>query len=193
MRRVGAIVLAAGMSRRMGSANKLLIDFQGKPLVRWIVDALASCDLFQTLVITGHESDAVRACLSGCDLKFAHADDYPSGISASIRAGIEALDPQVEAVLICLGDMPAVRTEDIQVLLDAYASSDGQSVHAPAHQGQRGHPVLWPRRYFGVLSALHGDQGARALLEDESVSIALVEVTHAGVLRDVDRPEDFRD
>ena len=64
MRRVGAIVLAAGMSRRMGSANKLLIDFQGKPLVRWIVDALASCDLFQTLVITGHESGAVRPTIN---------------------------------------------------------------------------------------------------------------------------------
>ena len=192
MKRVAAIVLAAGESRRMGESNKLLIDYRGKPLLHWVLDALRPCELFQTVVVTGHEAEALRASLAGRALEFAHAPDYAGGMSASIRVGVAALRPECDAVFICVGDTPGVRSDDIRALLDAYEQGDADSVLAPFFEGRRGHPVLWPRRYFERLSALRGDQGARSVLEDPQVQCVAVPVDHSGVVRDVDRPEDLR-
>ena len=104
--KVAALVLAAGQSRRMGQANKLLAPVDGRPMVAHAVDAMLASRADPVIVVTGHQADAVRAALAGRPVIWAHNPDYASGLSSSLAAGLAALPEDAEGVVIGLGDMP---------------------------------------------------------------------------------------
>jgi molybdenum cofactor cytidylyltransferase len=191
-RRVGAIVLAAGRSVRMGGRNKLLASLDGAPLVRRSVEAVVASRARPVCVVTGHEAEQVREALAGCPVELVHNPDFAAGMSTSLRAGIEALAGRVDGALVCLADMPWVPREALDALIDAFADAAGDAICAPHYAGRRGNPVLWPAARFADLVALRGDAGARALLEARPPELRAVSVSHEGVLRDVDTPEALR-
>lgn len=184
---VAALVLAAGRSRRAGTDNKLLVELWGQALVTHAVDAALGSRVGSVSVVTGHDGARVRAALRGRPVEFVDNPDYASGLSSSLRAGIATLPADSNGVLICLADMPLVRAAHLDSLIDAFIASHGQQVCAPYHRGQRGNPLLWPRRCFAALGALTGDQGARGLLADES-AISAVPMHDDAVLVDADTP-----
>jgi molybdenum cofactor cytidylyltransferase len=187
--RVGALVLAAGLSRRMNGANKLLAELGGRPVVAHAVDAVLASPARPVLVVTGHEAERVRAALAGRAVAFAHNPEPGAGLSASLRAGLAALGDEVDAALVCLADMPCVRAETVAALIAAFGASGRRAICAPSFEGRRGNPVLWPARFFPALAALAGDAGARALLDAHAGQVCYVPVADAGVTLDVDTPE----
>ncbi len=188
-RRLGAMVLAAGQSRRMGADNKLLLDISGAPMVTHVVDALLASAVVDLVVVTGHDPDAVRAALSGRPLRFAHNADFTAGMSTSLHTGIRALaeDARIDGALVALGDMPYVRTRHIDALLAAF--DDGASIAVPVRAGRRGNPVLWAREHFDRLLAVTGDQGGREVIRAHAASVVEVDVDDDAVLVDLDTPE----
>lgn len=193
MTRVGAVVLAAGFSRRMGEANKLLAPVDGAPMIARCVDAVLASRARPVVVVTGHEAARVREALAGRALRFAHNAEPAAGLSASLRTGIAALGGEVDGAAVCLGDMPWVRTDHIEALIAAFEASGGRSICVPTFGGMRGHPVLWPARHFSEISALTGDRGARALLDAHAGEVCYVPVADAGVTLDVDTPDALAD
>jgi len=189
--RVGAVVLAAGLSRRMGRSNKLARDVAGVPMIGRVVDAVLASDVAEVVVVTGHQPDAVRCALAACDVRFVHNADYRRGMGGSIAVGVCALSADVDAVLICLGDMPHVRARHIDPMLRAFDASPGHTICAPVYASRRGHPVLFGARHFAELRALSGDSGAHRILEAHAAAICEVVVNDAGVTRDVDTPEEL--
>jgi len=188
--RVAAVVLAAGMSRRMSGPNKLLADVGGAPMIARVVDAMLASRARPVVVVVGHQGDAIRAALAGRDVRFVENPAYEEGLGASLRTGIAALDAaQVDGALVALGDMPWVRAEHVDALLAAFDPRGPRSIVVPVHDRKRGHPVLWSSRHFAAMRKLGGDVGARALLEEHADAVATVAVADAGVLRDVDTPE----
>jgi molybdenum cofactor cytidylyltransferase len=189
--RIAAIVLAAGLSSRMAPRNKLLLpDAHGTPMIARTVDAVLASHARPVLVVTGHMRGAIEAALAGRPVTIVPAPDYEKGLSASLRAGIAALPPEIGAALICLGDMPLVSASDIDTILDAYDATEGRLIVVPVHGGQRGNPVLWDRRFFAAMAALTGDSGARALIGLNSEYVAEIEFPTAGVVRDFDGPQE---
>ncbi len=186
---VSALVLAAGQSRRMGPVNKLLQEVAGKPMVRHAVEAALASRCGEVVVVTGHEREAVEAALQGLDVRFAHNPDFAEGLSTSLRAGIAALGQGSEGALVLLGDMPTVDTELIDRMVAAFAPAEGRQVVVPVHEGKRGNPVLWARRFFEQLRELKGDVGARHLIGEAGAVVFEVEAGRASVLLDVDTPE----
>ena len=184
---VGAIVLAAGRSTRMGAANKLLADLGGKPLVAHVVDTLAAAGLPPPVVVLGNMAEEVRAALSSFDVQFVRADDYAEGLSRSLRAGLAAVPGDWRGVLVCLGDMPLVSVGTVQALVAAAA--DPAVVAIPVWSGKRGNPVLWGRSHFERLATLDGDVGGKALLAEIGDAVIEVAADTDGVLADVDTPE----
>jgi molybdenum cofactor cytidylyltransferase len=104
-RRIGAIILAAGSSRRMGANNKLLLPLDGMPLLMHIVDAVLASGAIDPIVVTGHQDDAVRAALANRAVRFVYNPAHADGIGGSVAAGTRALSDQVEGVVICQGDL----------------------------------------------------------------------------------------
>jgi molybdenum cofactor cytidylyltransferase len=188
--RVAALVLAAGLSRRMGGANKLLAPFEGAPLIARVVDTALASPARPVCVVTGHDAGALRAALSGREVVFAHNPAPEAGLASSLRAGLAALPAGLDGVLVCLGDMPWVRPAHLAALLAAFAAPE-RPICVPRFEGRRGNPVLWPARHFGAMAALAGDAGARGLLDAHAAEVCYVPVADAGVTRDVDTPADL--
>lgn len=188
---VGAIVLAAGLSRRMGGPNKLVAEVDGAPMVARVVDAVLASSARPVVIVTGHDAARVRAALAGREVVFVHNPDYAAGLSSSLRAGVATLGDKLDGALVCLGDMPWVRPSHIDALLAAFAA-DASAICVPVYERKRGHPVLWPARHFAEIARLTGDVGARALLDRYAEQVRLVPVGDDGVTLDVDTPEALR-
>ena len=188
-RRIAAVVLAAGRSRRMGTVNKLLIGVDGKPMVRHAVDAALAAGLTPVVVVTGHERDKIAAALTGLPVTLVHNPDYAEGLSTSLRAGLGALPPEAEGVLICLADMPRVSGVELKRLAGAFDPREGRAIIVPTRNGKRGNPVLWARQFFAEMRAVAGDVGARHLIGAYPELVAEIEMEGDGVLTDIDTPQ----
>jgi molybdenum cofactor cytidylyltransferase len=188
-RAIAALILAAGRSSRAGR-HKLMVPMpDGRPMIAHTCAAAAAAGLAPILVVTGHEAPAVQAALAGQPATFIHAPDYADGLSASLRAGLAALAPEVAGVLVCLGDMPLVEPATLRRLVAAFDPTEGRAIIVPTHDGQRGNPILWPRALFAELSRLTGDTGGRQLLARHAELVASVDMDTDSVLRDFDTPE----
>jgi len=166
--------------------NKLLVNLNGKPLVRWAVEAALTSDASQVFVVTGNEVEKIAACLSGLPVTFVHNPHYRAGLSASLKTGVKALPESVDGVLILLGDMPAISSALIDKLIAAFDPDEDRAICVPVHNGTRGNPVLWARRFFPGILALEGDVGARHLIAENGAVICQVEATDEAPLVDID-------
>ncbi|MGI9352119.1 MAG: NTP transferase domain-containing protein [Rhizobiaceae bacterium] len=183
---VTAIVLAAGQSRRMGEANKMIVDIDGNPMIRHVVEAALTSNCDDVLVVTGHEPESVREALSGLDCRFVHNEEYNLGLSTSLATGIKSSSAKTSAAVILLGDMPWVTSGHIDQLVASHRENRSQIIMATSN-GKRGNPVLWPAGFFAELQKVQGDVGARHVIGANSEMVLEVELGEAASL-DVDTP-----
>ena len=186
--RVAALVLAAGGSRRMGQANKLLQLWRGEALVRHAVRAVVQGGAAPVYLVVGHQAEAVARATDDLPVMIVYNPDHAEGLSSSLRAGLRALPDEVDGVLVALGDMPRVNPRDLRRLQAAFNPTEGRAICVPTHQGKRGNPVLLGRQFFAELQRLEGDRGARRLIVGHEDLVTEVAVEGAGVLLDVDTP-----
>ena len=187
---IGAIVLAAGASSRMG-ANKLLTEIEGKPLVRRVVEAAIAGGAAPVVVVTGNEAEHVQTALTGCDVRLMNNADFSSGLSSSLRCGLKALPEDCSGAVILLGDMPAIPPALIDRLIAAFDPAEGRAICVATHGGKRGNPVLFARRFFAEIEAIEGDVGARGLIGAYPELVCEVEAGSDAPLIDIDTPEDL--
>lgn len=188
---VAAIVLAAGKASRFAPGNKLTACIAGTPIVRHVVNAAIGARAAPIVVVTGYFEQEIRATLADLHVIGCHNPAPEQGLSSSIQLGIAALGGEVTAALLCLGDMPRVRSSHLVALQEAFIVSSGHAICVPTFQGRRGNPVLWPAPWFGRLTRLRGDQGARSLIAAYSNNVRWVPVSDPGVLVDIDCYEDL--
>jgi molybdenum cofactor cytidylyltransferase len=171
---IAGIVLAAGASRRFGS-QKLLASVGGVPLVRRSVERLLEASLDEIVVVLGNNAPAVGAALAGLRVRTITNAAYATGMSSSLRAGLEALRPTTEAALVALADQPGVGAEIVDALVERYRA-ERASIVAPVYGGGvRGNPVLFDRSVFDELRAVAGDEGGRSVVARDPARVALVE------------------
>jgi molybdenum cofactor cytidylyltransferase len=187
-KRIGAVVLAAGRSTRMGGPNKLLAEIRGRPLVRIASEEALASGASPVIVVTGHQRAEIEKALGGLPVRLAHNPDFADGLATSLKAGIRALPSDVDAAIVCLGDMPCIDPKLMRQLMAAFAPERGVLVVVPTFEGKRGNPVLWSRRFFPDLMAIEGDVGARHLIGRYGEAVVEVPVAK-GTLVDVDTPE----
>jgi len=191
IRRVGACILAAGRSQRMGAENKLLVQFGGEPMVARVVTEVISAGITPVVVVTGHEAPVVEDALADLAVTTVRCPDFAEGMSRSLRTGIAALEDQVDGALVCLADMPWIRAEHVRAVTAAFDPRGGRPICAPFVGERRGHPVLWPSADFPALKRLTGDQGARDLLDREADRVTRVVLADEAITWDVDTPRDL--
>jgi molybdenum cofactor cytidylyltransferase len=186
---VAAVLLAAGLGRRMGGVNKLLAEVGGQALVARAADALLATRASPVYVVVGHQAEAVQQALGDRPVRIVANPAYAEGLGASLRAGIAAVvegSPEVDGALVALGDMPFVQPAHIERVLASFDPRGPHSICVPVHERKRGHPVLWSARHFPELSRLEGDVGARALLETHADAVLAVPVEDGAIHLDVD-------
>ncbi len=188
---VAAVILAAGESRRSGDANKLLFEAGGAPLVRRAAGAALASRAAEVITVTGYEADLIISVLAGLDLRVVHNPDYHDGLSTSLKAGISAVPEGRTGALVLLADMPRISADIIDLLIGRFEDGGETDICAPVFDRRRGHPVLWPRRFFPQLLGVSGDTGGRDLLKMNADEISAVEVDTADIHFDIDGPGDL--
>jgi molybdenum cofactor cytidylyltransferase len=186
---VAAVVLAAGGSARMGQPKQLL-PVGGQPMVRRVAEAACGAGLGQVVVVVGAHAGAVRDALAGLLVEVVANEDWAMGMSSSLRAGLRALRPEIEAALLVLGDQPAL-TSGLLAALVTHFHETGAPIVAPVYAGRRGNPVLFHRSLFAELLAVEGDQGGRALLDRHREKVELLAVDDPAVVLDIDTRHDY--
>ena len=188
---IAGVLLAAGSSRRMGTGSKLLAPVGGTPVVRHGAENLLAAGLAPLVVVLGAAEAGVREALSGLEVRFVRNPDHGRGMASSIVAGVGSLDPEVDTLVLALGDMPGVRPATVSNLLRAFRDSRC-NIAVPVYQGVRGHPVVFGLgAYRAELLGLRGDSGARSILGAHAQDVLSVPVTDPGVRIDVDTPADL--
>ena len=169
---IAGLLLAAGRSTRFG-ADKLTAKLHGTAVIRLSARALARLDA--VYVVVPPAADAITQALARLDMRFVINLARDEGMASSIRAGVAALGPDIEAVVIALGDQPLASPVVTEALRARWARG-GVSAVVPAYVDGQGHPVLFDRVCFRELVALHGDNGARAVLRalgDRCVAVSV--------------------
>jgi molybdenum cofactor cytidylyltransferase len=184
---VHAVVLAAGRSSRMGGPNKLLAYFDGEPLVRRVVSRVLASGTAGVTVVLGHQAELVSSALAEMPVGIVHNQAYAEGMAGSLQVGLAAVPADASGVLVVLGDMPEVQAGDLARMLQAFESHAGTAIVRATNRGKRGNPVILPQACFEEIAALHGDTGARAIIESGAYEVVDVELGHAASV-DVDTP-----
>jgi molybdenum cofactor cytidylyltransferase len=161
---IAAIILAAGRGSRFGPEPKLLAPLDGKPLVRHAVEAAIASRARPVILVTGHRAPEVEAAASGLELKVVRNPHYGEGLSTSLRAGFSALPCDAEGALVLLADMPLVRAEALDRLVEAWRVSGCPAALVPVARGRRSNPVLLSKALAPEIETLTGDIGAAPLL-----------------------------
>jgi molybdenum cofactor cytidylyltransferase len=187
---IAAVLLAAGLSRRMG-AFKPLLPFGGVSVAEACVVALREAGAGEVVVVVGHRAEEVRAALAHLpDVRFALNEAEGSEMGVSLARGVEALSEDAEAVLVALVDQPAVPPAEIKRLIEA-RRREGARLVVPEWQGRGGHPVLVDLAYRAELLSLVPEKGLRALFDAHRAEVLRVPAASPYVTRDMDTWEDY--
>jgi len=185
---IAGVVLAAGRSRRMGQA-KLLMKVGGRAIIRYVVESVLAGGVDSVWVVTGPDVEPIEAALAGFEVQIVVNPAPEEGQAGSVRTGIAALPPSVDAVLIALGDQPLLAPSIIPALLAARRTSP-KLIVAPRYRDGQGNPVVFKREIFPELLRLTGDEGARRIIQKEPARVEWVDLD-LPMPPDVDTPDDY--
>lgn len=173
-----AILLAAGLSQRMGTVNKLLIPIEGKPMVRRTVEQYIAAGIDHIIVVVGYQQDLIRAALKNLNVEIIFNEAFNDGQITSIRCGLAAIPSQSRAVLVGLSDQPLLTGEDIKQLIHAFFEQSSKSILVPYYDTVRGNPIV-----LSTEQALSVDRdgvrlGCRKLIDQHPEKVCCFEAMH---------------
>jgi molybdenum cofactor cytidylyltransferase len=187
---VSAVVLAAGAGSRFGG-GKLLARLGGRPLIVAVLDNLRAAPVDEVIVVVGADAERLREVCERYEIRTVDNEDWDTGQSTSVLAGLRACGEETRAAVVLLGDQPLVGAEAIERLAAAFA--EGAEVAVATYGGKRRNPVLFSRGVWPLLEAeLAGDEGARSLLRRHPELVVEVPCEGVGDPADVDTREDLR-
>jgi molybdenum cofactor cytidylyltransferase len=187
--RIGAVLLAAGQSRRMGGPNKLLSEIDGVPMVAHVARRLLASRARPIVAVLGNQAQSVDAALGKLPVERVSNPEFAEGLSTSLKRGIAALPSDLDGALVCLGDMPLISGRHIDRLIAAFNPLEGRAIIVPVRNGKRGNPVLWGKRFFPEMSELAGDVGAKHLIGEHAELVGEIEMDDDAIFVDIDTPE----
>jgi molybdenum cofactor cytidylyltransferase len=184
------LVLAAGLSSRMGRTKQLL-PFGHKTILQTVVDVLMKLSLTRIVVVLGHEAPKVRESLADRNVICCFNKDYVEGMFSSVLVGLDEIPSTADAVLISLGDQPHIEESVGRAVLDAYLA-DEAGIVIPSWNGKRGHPVAIDlRRYRTEIMSMDRTEGLKPFMRGHAGDTLELPVGDSGILRDLDTPDQY--
>jgi molybdenum cofactor cytidylyltransferase len=129
--KIAAIILAAGSSSRFEDGHKLLVEIDGQPIVGYVCSALARSKVDDILLVTSEANGAIAKAAAVGRWRIVENPNANEGLSTSLRAGIQNIDPDSSGLLVALGDMPGIASELVDTLLSAFNRCQGRAIVFP--------------------------------------------------------------
>ena len=186
----GIVILAAGSSRRMGKPKQLLA-FEGTTLLNRVMSLACQSSDNPIIVVLGANADVIKENLTVSRAEVIVNEGWEEGMASSLRKGLVEMNeryPEVDGVMILVGDQPYLNKQYIQQLLEAQNKS-GLPIAACSYEGIIGTPVLFHKSVFPELMALQGDVGAKKIIQNRKQDVVTV-LFDKGIV-DIDTPEDY--
>lgn len=186
LRKIGAVVAAAGLSSRMG-AFKPLLPFDGKTVIERCVQNLRTAGAEEIVVVTGFRGALLEETLRGSDVTVVRNERYAqTQMFDSICLGLRALPAECSVILLTPGDVPLVKVETIRALLEAESG-----FACPVCKGRKGHPVALDAAFREAILAYGGEGGLRGAVAALGIPVTEKEVSDPGMHLDLDTPADY--
>ena len=185
------LLLAAGMSTRMGAQNKLLLCHEGRPLIA------QSAGFFRrhfdnVYIVTGFEADKIKQACGPLDVTFIYNPNYQDGLESSFRAGILGLPDHDAPLMTALADQIFLNIDDINAVKAAYQAQGGRQVIIPQYKGQRGHPVMFPPAALAMMRAAQPIMTGRDFIQNQPDDCHFTVMTRPHCILDIDTADDAR-
>jgi molybdenum cofactor cytidylyltransferase len=193
MDNIGAIILAAGMSKRMGQPKQLL-PLGGKPLFRFSVDGAVTAGLKPIVLVGGkHVDELLKHVADLTDIEVIENADYKSGMASSLKIGIKTLTGRTDAAVVFLADQPFVSSVVIKKLLKSYElhRKEGVRILRPEYNGTAGHPTLFDADLFKEFENIQGDEGGKSIIKNHHSQLKVIPFQNSEWGMDVDTPDDL--
>lgn len=189
--KLSAIILAAGMSTRMGTENKLLLKHKNTTLLNETILQLSNTSgINEIIIVLGHEADLVRQHIQNKQIKTVVNEKYETGQTSSIQSGVLATSEEAVGYMICLGDMPFIQAKDYEALIQFWHLSEKGSIIRPWVDDKPGHPVIFDVVYKeDILSETYAD-GCRSVISNNKKNYIKFESANRRYLVDIDTPDD---
>ena len=193
LNKVACFILAAGMSKRMGSENKLLKKYKNKIIINQTLKNHFESKLEKLNIIIGHDKESLKDTLKNFQIGVIENDNYMSGMLSSIKRINDYIDNEVTGIMISLADMPLVSSKDINSILDTFLLHDEKKICIPEFNGRLGNPIIIPLEIYKKIiqnENLLKDKGLKSTILDGKFDIVRAR-SSSGVLKDFDTQKDF--
>ncbi len=193
---VGAVLLAAGAGSRLGGRPKALLELGGVPLIMRQLIALSGAGVDEVVVVLGHYADAIEAAVGQFPITLVHNPSPDDGLASSVRIGLQALSPKIDAVMVALADQPLINAQDITALIGAYKKRGDKAMVVPrvttAHGNpEPGNPVIFDAALRDEWLAGTADLACRKWRETHPERVLWFDSDNRRYRIDIDTPEDL--
>ncbi|RSK55131.1 nucleotidyltransferase family protein [Bacillus canaveralius] len=190
--KIGAIILAAGFSKRMGSP-KVFFPFQGKSMFLHSVELAIQTELSPIYVVGGKYIEKMKSDLNGLPVTMIKNEESSEGMSTSLKLGVNEATGKCDAVIVFLADQPLVPKAVIGDLIDTYSmySSDGIKIIRPMYHDIPGHPILFDTSLFKEFASIDGDEGGRVIIQCHKQELKWVHYDDRDWGKDIDTIDDY--
>jgi molybdenum cofactor cytidylyltransferase len=189
---VGAVLLAAGSGTRLGGRPKALLQLGGVPLILRQLIALSGAGVDEVVVVLGHHADAVEAAVRAFPITLVHNPEPDAGQASSVRCGLAALSPRIDAAMVALADQPLIDTQDIVALIGAYKKRpEGTAMVVPRFESQPGNPVIFDATLREAWLAGDANLACRRWREQNPERVHWFDTDNRRYALDIDTPEDL--
>ena len=189
--KITGILLAAGLSTRMGTPKQLL-PFGNSTMIETVIDNLLQSKLGEVIVIIGHQADLIRSTIKSEPIQIVFNPNFYDGMLSSVQCGIRSVSKSSSAFAITLVDQPLITPDLIDIVITAHHENN-YGITIPRFNGQRGHPAIFDRQYTEeILELDQHSGGVRSILQTHTDDIYYIQVDSNRILQDIDEKEDYK-
>jgi molybdenum cofactor cytidylyltransferase len=190
MGEIWAVILAAGESKRMGSP-KMLLPFSSSTMIECVITNVAKSDVDKIIIVLGAEREPLIQLADKLHIEYCYNENYRKGMLSSVQCGLKNLPSVCKATLVFQGDQPLITSDTINVVINAFSSSE-KGIVIPVYKKKRGHPILIDMKYRNEIDKLSPDEGLRSLADRFPADVLEVDTAESGILRDFDTYEQYK-
>ena len=186
---ISSILLAAGQSKRMNGENKLTKKIKGLPLINHSIKNILNSSIDEIIIVLGHEKEIIEKFIDkDKKIKLVFNKNFDNGMASSIKVGLHHLSRNTEVFFICLGDMPEVKPNIYNKLVE---NKNNNKIVVPIYNNMQGNPVLFPMSMKKEIMQLDGDVGAKEVLSKNQDKILNLKINDEGIIKNYNTLDSF--
>jgi len=193
---ISCVLLAAGLSSRMEGRNKLLMSLEGKIILAHTLEALLASEADEVVVVLGHQIKEIQFFLDSNNyaVKTVYNKHFATGMTSSIKAGVEKVSSEADGIMICLADMPFIKPNQYNQIIEGFnqaKQSSPDTIVIPCYHGKRGNPVIFSTTYKSEILSHEKMEGCKGLIKDHPQNVIEINLTIKSITQDIDTQEEF--